>query len=158
MPRTPRSNRLVLAAGALVPVVGSLLLTACGDDGDDGGGTAEFCDAVAANQDTLFGSAISTVDDGDAFVALYREVGDLAPLAIEDEWDAMTALFETALAFEPDTTEVTEQEVLTEAYSSEQSALAVRDWLAENCQITIVVGTVPPPALNVSGSTPAATG
>lgn len=145
-------------AGVLTPLLaGSLLFTACGDD-DGGGDSSAFCDAVAANEDALFNTPLASQDDVADFVALYEEVGEQAPLAIEADWDAMTAVFDTADDYEPDTTEVTEQDVLTELFSSHQSALAVRDWLAENCQITIVVGTVPAPALNVTGTTPASTG
>lgn len=156
MPRTSRPNRLALVALASVTGAGALL-AACGDDDGDGGATAAFCDAVAANQDALFNAPLATEEDVAAFVALYHEVGEQAPLAIEDDWDAMTALFETAGDYEPDTTEVTEQDVLTDVFSRQQSALAVGDWLSENCQITIVVGTVAPPVINVTGTQPPST-
>lgn len=141
----------MLAAGTLVVAAGALLLAGCGDDGDDGA-TALFCDDVAANQEALFNTPIVSETDIAGFVALYREVGENAPLAIEADWDAMTEVFETAREHQPGDTTVTEQDVLTEVYSSEQSALAVRDWLAENCQITITAATVPAPSLNTSGT------
>ena len=160
MPRTSRSNRLAVAAVALAPVVGTLLMAGCGGD-DDSGDTARFCADVEANRDALFDASLATADDVAGFVALYRQVGENAPLAIEAHWKALTAVFETAEMFEPDSTVVTEQDVLGQSYSSEQSALAVRDWLAENCRITIAVATVPPPVLQVtapvpSGSVPSA--
>lgn len=156
-PSVPASTRSLPRLVALAPLVCGALLVGCGDD-DDGGDTARFCDAVAEHRDALFAPVLASSADVDALVELYREVGEHAPLAVEEDWQAITAMFETAGEFAPGDTTVTEQDVLVRTYSSEQSALAVRDWLADHCEIAIAVATVPAPPLDTIGAAVPTTG
>lgn len=118
--------------------VTAIVLVACRDD-ENGRGTDEFCAQVTEHQAALFrGPAEQTRQAYEDLVELYRDIGELAPLAIEEEWTAMAELWETALE------EADEQEVLRRSYTSERDAVAVVDWVEENCSVTVPLATVPP--------------
>ncbi len=142
-----------LAAGTTVAV--GLLAAGCGDDGP--GDTARFCSAV---QDNLAGLVTppATLDDVDDYLALYRRIGDVAPLAIEPQWQALVTDYETASTVDPaDPASV--QRAAAQAYATERSAVAVRDFLLTRCNVDLgpVTTIVPPapaaPALPASGPT-----
>jgi hypothetical protein len=126
----------------VLSAVAALALVACGDDG--GGSTAAFCSRVAENEGRLFGD-VTTLDDAQELVALYRDVGAVAPLAVEADWDALTLRLETAVESDD------EQETLARAYASERSAVAVAHWLRDNCDLAITVATIVPAAPSVPG-------
>ena len=112
----------------------SAALVACGDDG--GGSAEQFCGEVAANRDALTNPQLQFTDDIEPVLDLYREVGELAPLAIEAEWQQLVEAYETASTVVPGDTE-SEQEALAAIYSSEQSAAAIERWLQDNCAVDI---------------------
>jgi len=128
---TSRSARL--SAVALVCVL-SALLASCG--GDDGGSAERFCGEVEANKDALTNPQLAYTDDIEPFLDLYRDVGDLAPLAIEQEWSQLVKAYETASTVVPGD-QASEQEALAAIYSSEESAAAVDRWLRANCGVDI---------------------
>jgi hypothetical protein len=130
---------VLVGAGVLVPIW--LVASSCGDDGP--GDTARFCDEVAANSAELT-SRPATLDDVAGFVALYRRIGDVAPLAIEAHWDVLTRNYETASTVEPGNPESTQQ-ALALAYASEESAVAVHDFLVARCGVDLgPVATIVP--------------
>lgn len=105
--------------------------------GDDGGGSAErFCGEVAANRDALTNPQLEFSDDIDPLLELYRDIGELAPLAIQQEWNQLVAAYETAGEVVPGDS-ASEQAALAAVYSSEQAAAAVERWLTENCAVDI---------------------
>ena len=127
-----RARTIVLVgAGALVPI--GLLASSCGDDGP--GDTATFCTEVQANSAALT-SRPATLDEVAGFVALYRRLGDVAPLAIEAHWEALTRSYETVSTVEPGNQESTQQ-ALAQAYASEESAVAVHDFLMARCGVDL---------------------
>ena len=158
MPDSPvvRARTIVLVgAGALAPI--ALLASSCGDDGP--GDTATFCSEVQANSAALT-SRPATLDEVAVFVALYRRLGDVAPLAIEAHWEALTRSYETVSTVEPDNPESTQQ-ALAMAYASEESAVAVHDFLIARCGVdlgpvsTVVMHTPsPPPGTAVATTVP----
>lgn len=144
--------RSVVLVGAAVAIPLGALATSCGDDGP--GETARFCAEVQANTAALT-TPPATLDDIDRFVGLYRRIGEVAPLAIEPHWEALLLSYETVSTFEPNDPESLER-ALAQVYATEESAIAVRDFLITRCNVdigpvtTIVArgpaptGTVPP--------------
>ena len=80
---------------ALVPLVAVGALAAC-SNGEPAGDEAQFCGEVDANLRALTKPTLKTEADVAAVVGLYRDLGDVAPLAIEEQWNALTTLYETA--------------------------------------------------------------
>ena len=126
--------------------------SACSDGGS--ADAAEFCAEVDANKQALTAPKLRTDADVQGYVDLHRRLGELAPLAIEQEWDELTSLYETAATIDPDDPGSIE-EAKARSYATEKSAVAVRGWLRSNCSVnlgpvsTIVAHearTAPPPA------------
>ena len=111
----------------------ALLGTACSDDRPDAG---RFCGEVEANRVALTDPRIEFSDDIEPFLALYRSVGELAPLAIEDEWDRLVDNYETASTVVPGDVD-SEQRAITSALQSEEAATEVSTWLRENCGVDL---------------------
>jgi hypothetical protein len=130
---------------------------------DESGGDAErFCGEVAANKEALTNPELNYADDIEPLLDLYREIADLAPLAIEADWNQLVAAYETASTVVPGEA-ASEQEALAAIYSSEESAAAVDQWLRANCAVdigpvfTIVPHTpvtAPPPLDTTVATTP----
>lgn len=145
-----RARTIALLGGAvLVPL--AALLPGCGDDGP--GDTARFCTEVLEHREELT-TPPETLEDVDAFIALYRRIGRVAPLAIEPHWEALTQAYETANTLDPTDPE-SEQAALARAYATERSAVAVRDFLMDWCAVDIgPVATIVPPATPPASSVP----
>jgi len=124
------SRRIAVGAGLAAAV---LTVAACSDDG---GSAERFCGEVAANKDALTDPQLEFSDDIEPLLDLYREIGELAPLAIQEEWNQLVAAYETASEVVPGDS-ASEQEALAAIYSSEQAAAAVERWLMENCAVDI---------------------
>jgi hypothetical protein len=149
-----RDSPLVRAALPLIALVASLSLAACDDDG--GGDAEQFCASVADNVEAL--RAVPATDVAvEELIDLWRDVGDDAPLAVAAEWDAHAANLELAWTSDDP------QEVVASAFAAERSAVAVADWLADNCGIdwgpvtTIVPGTIPEASLPAASTTSSTT-
>jgi len=137
-----RPIRAVLSSALAVVTV---LVAACGG-GDTAGDAERFCGEVQANRRAIVRPRLRTVADVDTLLALYRDLGELAPLAIEADWDALVLNYETASTVVPDD-KASVQRVAARAYATERSAVAVHDWLLANCAVDIgPVATIVPPA------------
>jgi len=142
-------------AGSLVALtVLGMLATSCGDDGP--GDTARFCTEVQEHRDELMTSP-AALEDVDGYLALYRDIGDVAPLAIEPHWQALVLNYETANTVDMADPESV-QRALAQAYATERSAVAVQAFLLANCNVELgPIATVvpqappPPPATTVPG-------
>jgi hypothetical protein len=128
-----------------VTAVGLFAIAAGGCGGDDGAGSAErFCGEIAANKDQLTAPVLTSSDDIEPLLDLYRDIGDLAPLSIQQEWTTLVEAYETASTVvigDPES----EQAALAAIYSSEESAAEIDAWLIANCAVDIgpVVTLVP---------------
>jgi hypothetical protein len=156
-PRSGRTARLVARVIGGVLVVGTTV-GACG--GDDGPSAERFCGEVAANKDALTNPQLGFDDDIEPLLELYRDIADLAPLGVADDWNQLVSAYETASTVVIGDQE-SEQEALTAIYSSEKSAAEVEAWLRANCAVeigpvfTIVPqGTVPVTAPPTESSLP----
>ena len=111
------------------------VLAACGS-AEDAGSAERFCGEVAANTAQLTNPDLAFSDDIEPFLDLYRQIADLAPLAIEQEWDQLVTAYETASTVVPGDPE-SEQTALAAIFSTEKSAAAIDRWLERNCAVDI---------------------
>ena len=133
--RPPLPARASTPTTALVAVVAALAsLSACA--ADEAPSAERFCGEVAANKEALTNPQIVYADDIDPLLDLYRDVGELAPLGVEDDWDQLVSAYETASTVVIGDQE-SEQAALTAAYASEKSAAAIEAWLIANCAVDI---------------------
>ena len=141
-----RATRTGAVHRAIVGAVSFGLLAAlAGACGDGGAGSAErFCGEIAENKDRLVAPVLTSSDDIEPLLDLYRDIGDLAPLSIQEEWTTLVEAYETASTVVIDDPE-SEQTAMAAIYSSEESAAAIDTWLVANCAVDIgpVVTLVP---------------
>ena len=105
----------------------------CGDDGPPG--TAKFCGEVQEHSRALL-TAPATLAEIPAFVDLYKRLERDAPLAIQPHWQALVLNYETASTVDPaDPASV--QRSFALAYQTEESAVAVHDFLLANCNVDL---------------------
>jgi len=122
----------MLVAVVLATALGSL--TAC--NGEEAPSAERFCGEVAANEEALTNPQLVYTDDIDPLLDLYRDIGALAPLGVQPDWDQIVSAYETASTVVVGDQE-SEQAALTAVYSSEKSAAAVATWLLANCAVDI---------------------
>lgn len=135
------SRRRSVVTSALVAAAASALAS-CGDD--SAGDAQRFCGEIEQHSAELFTPEIDGVEDIDPLIELYREIGEFAPLAIEPEWDQLVLNYETASSVVPDD-DKSVQAATAQAYQSEKSAAAVKQWLVDNCALDIgPVATIVP--------------
>lgn len=135
-------------AGAIGGVVslalglGATVLAGCGDD--DAGSAERFCGEIDVHAAELTTPDLQYSDDIEPLLELYREIGELAPLAIEEEWRQLITNYETASTVVPDDEESLQRAVAV-AYQSERAAAAVSEWLRDNCAVELgPVATIAP--------------
>jgi len=121
-------------ATALLAAVAAVGIGACASD--DAGDAERFCGEVQLNTERLTQPDLQFTDDIEPLLDLYREIGELAPLAIEPEWDQLVTAYETASTVVPGDPE-SEQIALASIFSTEKSAAAVDRWLEANCAVDI---------------------
>ncbi len=129
-----RSPAFTAAAAAILSVTAGASLVACG--GDEAPSAERFCGEVAANKEALTSPQLVYTDDIDPLLDLYRDIGALAPLGVQPDWDQIVSAYETASTVVVGDEE-SEQAALTAVYSSEKSAAAVETWLMANCAVDI---------------------
>lgn len=110
-------------------------MVACGDD-DTAGNAERFCGEIEVNQAALFTPDLASAAEIAPLLELYREIGELAPLAIEADWDQLVLNYETASTVVPGD-DASIQAATAQAYQSEKSAAAVKRWLVDNCALDI---------------------
>lgn len=111
-----------------------MAIVAC--SGDEPPSAERFCGEIEANLAALTSPDLTFVDDIEPVLDLYRDIGDLAPLAIDAEWRQLIVNYETASTVVPDDPESL-QRAVNEAYRSEQSAARVDRWLQDNCALSM---------------------
>lgn len=148
--RAWRRMRRSPGAGIALVVGIAMVASACSDDGGD---AERFCGEVAANSEALTNPQLVYSDDIEPLLDLYREIGDLAPLAVEADWNQLVSAYETASTVLPGDQE-SEQEALAAIYSSEESAAAIDAWLRANCAVDIGPVFTIVPHTNVTAPVP----
>ena len=135
---TPRRT---FAAGAGIACLVSMSL-ACGEETERD--ATSFCAEIDSAKQQLTSPRLRTQEDVEAYVDLYRSIGEIAPLAIESEWSDLTSNYETAATVDPEDPESIEQ-AKAKAFSTEESATIVAKWLRSNCGVRLgPVSTIVP--------------
>ena len=123
-------------------LLAATLLVACGS-GETVSDAPEFCAQAAEHRNTIIAPPLGNAAEVTATLEFYRLMGQLAPVAIADEWNDLVVSLETAAALIPGDPD-SEQLVAMTAYSTEPSAFAVKKWLAQNCGVEIPITTIAP--------------
>lgn len=139
MPRPPRGPAAIVAASALTALVA---LAGCGDDGVQSD-AERFCGEATTRRDMIVSPPMATEDEVKATLDFYRLMGQLAPVAIAEQWNDIVHAMETASTVAPGDPS-SEQQVALQAYASERSAYEVAVWLKRNCGVDIPIVTIAP--------------
>lgn len=151
----PRRH-VALAALALVGAA-SGALAGCGDDSQVASDAERFCGEATINREMIISPPLATEDEVAATLDFYRLMGDLAPIAIAEEWNELVHAMETASTLVPGD-EASEQLVAMTAYATERSAYEVKVWLQRNCGVDLPITTIapqeplPPPTTTLPGT------
>lgn len=130
------------ASTALVTVAVAVLAVACGRGG--GSDAERFCGEIGDDIVAVITPSIGNEEQLETTLAHYRMLADLAPAAIEPEWRDLVLNLETASTVVPRDPD-SMQRAVAQAYATERSAVAVRDWLLANCSIDLgPVATITP--------------
>lgn len=116
-----------------------------------------FCGEAIAQRDTIIAPPLGSEAELQATLDFYRLMGQLAPIAIAEEWNDLVYNLETAAALIPGDP-ASEQLVAMTAYATEPSAYRVKRWLQDSCGLDIPITTIAPqapqPALTTSIAPP----
>lgn len=142
---------------ALTALIALAALGGCRRDAGAESDAERFCGEAAANTALITDPPIATAEELAATLDFYRLMGQLAPVAIAAEWNALTSAFETATTVVPGDPE-SEQRMAVQIYAAEPSAYAVTTWLRQNCAVDIPIVTIAPhdpiPAQTIPPATP----
>ncbi|HSP04209.1 MAG TPA: hypothetical protein VLR27_11940 [Acidimicrobiales bacterium] len=119
-------------------------LAGCGDD-EVASDAERFCGEATVNRDMIVAPPLSNEAEVAATLDFYRLMGQLAPIAIAEEWNELVVAMETAAAIVPGDP-ASEQEVAMTAYATERSAYEIAVWLQRNCGVAIPITTIAPQA------------
>ena len=131
-----RTTSTRCCAGPAALALAAIVMLGAGCGNDDAPSAERFCGEVAKNTEALTSPQLTDAADIEILLELYREIGDLAPLSVEDDWNQLVSAYETASTVVIGDQE-SEQAALTAIYSSEQSAAQVEAWLMANCAVDI---------------------
>jgi hypothetical protein len=109
-----------------------LLVSGCGDKRND---ATNFCRQLEQELPGL-SARLTSQSEIDQMVARYRRLGEVAPLAVAEDWDALTSLMADAAKVNPN--DQTEMETFAEealvANSASQRALR---WVLNTCGVDL---------------------
>ena len=117
----------------LLPTV--LVFAACGSTPRT---ATNFCRQLANEIDGLADLPATPNAINDA-VERYERLLDVAPLAVEDDWRALTELLRAAGDLDA-ANEQAVQDVVDQAYASERAAQDAMEWVMTNCGVDISTG------------------
>jgi hypothetical protein len=142
----------------VAPLVGlAWALVACGGSGGDRAG--RFCAEVKADQPTIT-ATVADPTGVDHVVDRFRDLEQTAPLAIEDDWQVLTQLVETAAAIAPGDT-AARTRFVTAAYEADRSVQNVVGWVRSVCGVDLTLPAIAAstaPATAPATTTPGASG
>ena len=141
------SRRLDAAAVvALVVAVVVLLAIALGGCSDPDRSASRFCGELAVDL-PLLGGPFTDGGDVDDLVGRYERLDRITPLAIDEEWHALTELVRLASEVDVDDPD-SRQRLADTAYKAERAARDVAIWIETTC------GLAMPDVVGVEGSVP----
>ena len=113
----------------------ALVIGACGDTPRT---ATNFCRQLANEMDGL-ADLPATPNAINEAVERYERLLEVAPLAVEDDWRALTELLSTAGGLDASDEEAV-QNVVDQAYASERAAQDAMKWVMTNCGVDISTG------------------
>jgi hypothetical protein len=134
-----RRLRPISIAGLVVLVT----VAACGDDEAVVSDANAFCGRATEQRDLILSPPMANDAELEASLEFYRLMGQLAPVAIAEEWGDLVRVIETASTIVPGDPE-SEQLVAMTAYATEPSAYRVKKWLLDNCGLDLPITTIAP--------------
>jgi hypothetical protein len=121
------------------PLVGlAWALVACGGNGGDRAG--RFCAEVKADQPTIT-ATVADPTGVEAVVDRFRALEQTAPLAIEDDWQVLTQLVETAAAISPGDA-AARTRLVTAAHEADRSVQNVVGWVRSVCGVDLTLPAI----------------
>ena len=136
MLRPHRGSAAILAALVVTTIA------ACGDDSVQSD-AERFCGEATTRRDMIVSPPMATSEEVEATLDFYRLMGELAPVAIAEQWNDIVSAMETASTVVPGDPD-SEQQVALQAYATERSAYEVAVWLRRNCGVDIPITTIAP--------------
>lgn len=148
--------------GSIVVPLAALMLAfvivACSPNGGVTGDTAVFCQTARDNRELLLNPPMTTPYEVDETIKFYDQMGQVAPLAIAEDWNQLVDAMRTANKLVPGNEE-SEQLVAKTAFASELAAYNVAQWLQANCGVDLPITTIvshdPAASLAPDDTTPA---
>ena len=111
------------------------VLTGCGGDTVEPN-AARFCAEVSANRAAIVEPTLATELDITVTVDLYRRLGELAPLAVAEEWRTLVAVVDSADAVTRGDADAVAG-VVEDAYAAERAAVRVAEWVLASCGVDL---------------------
>lgn len=143
MSRRHRNSPSSIAV-SFVAIVGVLAVASGCSDTDRS--ASRFCGELAIDLPLLGGPFVDG-DDVDELVNRYEKLERITPIAIDDEWSALTNLMRMASDVDVDDP-ASRQALADTAYKTERSARDVAIWVETTCGLTM------PDVVGVEGSVP----
>ena len=138
----PSRTRSTVRSAAAVAVVGAAVLVGCSDDGTQSS-AGQFCEEARTNTSLIVSPPTGTEAELVETLDFYRLMGELAPIAIAEQWNRLVDAMETAAAIVPGDP-ASEQLVAKTAYAVERSAYEVKVWMNQNCGVDLPITTIAP--------------
>lgn len=138
---TFRTTATVLA-GTLGLTFAAGVLAGCGDD-EPRSSAPQFCEEARSNTSLIVAPPMGTEAELDETLDFYRLMGELAPIAIAEQWNRVLGAMETAASVVPGDV-ASEQLVAKTAYAMERSAYEVKVWMNRNCGVDLPITTIAP--------------
>jgi hypothetical protein len=119
-----------------------ILVAGCGDDAISSD-AERFCGEATDQRDMIVAPPMATEAELEATLDFYHLMGELAPVAISEQWNDIVTALETASTIVPGDP-ASEQQVALQAYATERSAYEVSVWLRTYCAVDIPITTIAP--------------
>ncbi len=136
-------GRSFFALAVVAPALASFALAGCSDTDRS---ASRFCSELSVELPLLGGPFVDG-GDVDDLVGRYEKLNGITPLAIDEEWNALTDLVRLASEVDVDDP-ASRQDLADTAYKTERSARDVAIWVETTCGLTM------PDVVGVEGSVP----
>lgn len=119
--------------------------SACGGSDDDPveADAEAFCTTATEQRDWIVSPPMASEAELQASLEFYRLMGQLAPIAVAEDWNVLVSAMETASTVVPGDP-ASEQLAAMTAYATEPSAYRVKKWLLDRCDLDLPITTIAP--------------